>query len=151
MSHSDDFSPNKYFGRWQDILVSVGWLDSAHDYPRGSVPLDFFRALVRLLEDPWQPGVFAGRAPCAFCQFSGGPGSLVFEGKKIQLGAANLFVPARYGKVYVSPSLVAHYIDAHGYVPPEAFQEAVLECPPMGSLHYRKAIHERGLRVRGAE
>jgi hypothetical protein len=151
MSHSEDLSPNKYFGRWQDILVSVGWLDNGHDYPRGAVPLDFFRALVRLLEDPWQPGVFAGRAPCSICQFSGGPGSLAFEGKKIQLGSANLFVPSREGKVFVCPSLVAHYIDAHGYAPPEEFQEAVLECPPMGSLPYRRALHERGLRAVGAE
>jgi hypothetical protein len=147
MSHAEDLSPNGYFGRWQDVLVSVGWLGRDHEYPRGAVSSEFFRALVRLLLEPWQPAVFAGRAPCALCQFSGGPGSLAFDGNKIQLGSANLFVPSPDGKVFVSPSLVAHYIDAHGYVPPKVFQEAVLECPPMGSLPYRKALHERGLRA----
>lgn len=147
MSHFDDLSPNSYFGRWEDVLISVGWLDGSADYPHGAVSLDFFRALVRLLLDPWQPGVFAGRAPCSLCQFSDGPGTLTFEGNRIQLGSANLFVPSPQGKVFVAPSLVAHYIDAHGYAPPEEFQKAVLECPPMGSLPYRKALLERGLRT----
>lgn len=134
----------------EDVLISVGWLDGSADYPHGPMGLYrsiFFRALVRLLLDPWQPGVFAGRAPCSLCQFSDGPGTLTFEGNRIQLGFANLFVPSPQGKVFVAPSLVAHYIDAHGYAPPEEFQKAVLECPPMGSLPYRKALLERGLRT----
>ena len=150
MSHFHDLSPNSAFDRWQEILVSVGWLDNSHRFSRAAVPLNFFRALVRLLQNPWQPGVFAGRAPCSMCQFSGGPGTLVFEGDTVLLGSANLFVPGRQSKVFVSPSLIAHYIDAHGYAPPEEFQEAVLECPPMGSFPYRKALHERGVRAGSA-
>lgn len=70
----------------------------------------------------------------------------MFEGNKVQIGSASLLVPNQAGKIFVTPSLVAHYIDAHGYVPPEEFQRAVLECPPMGSLSYRRALLERGLR-----
>ncbi len=147
MSHFDDMSPNDYFGRWEDILLSIGWLDDARAFPQGEVSTEFFRALVQLLVEPWQPGVLAGRAECAICQFSGGPGVLTFEANRIQLGSANLFVPGPNGKVFVSPSLVAHYVDAHRYVPPEEFQRAVIECPTMGTLPYRKALFERGLRV----
>jgi hypothetical protein len=125
-THFADLSPNSYFGPWEDVLISIGWLDGTQDYVRGVVSHEFFRALVRLLDDPWQPAVFAGRAPCPLCQFSGGPAALSFEGSR--------------------PSLVAHYIDAHGYVPPQEFQRAVLACPPMGSLEYRKALLERGIR-----
>ena len=145
MPHFDDLKPNDVFGRWSDVLVSVGWLDDAHDYPRGIVSPEFFRALVRLLVDPWQPGVFPGRAPCALCRFSGGPGTLAFEGSSIRLGSANLFVPGPPGTVFVAPSLVAHTIDAHGYAPPEVFQQAVLQCPPMRSAAYLKALPQAGL------
>lgn len=148
MSHFEDLSRNSYFGRWEDVLISVGWLDRAHEYPRGTVSVDFFRALARLLVDPWQPAIFAGREPCSLCQFSGGPGMLVFEGSEVRLGSTNLFVPSpRQSKVFVAPSLVVHYIDAHGYVPPEEFQVAVLQCPTMGSLAYRRLLRERGLRI----
>lgn len=147
MPHFADLSANTCFGQWEDVLVSIGWLDSTHGYARGAVPLEVFRALVRLLVDPWQPGVFAGRSPCSLCRFSGGPGVFVFEGSNVQLGSANLFVPSIDKKVFVAPSLVAHYIDAHAYMPPEEFQAAVVRCPPMGSLSYRKALLERGIRA----
>lgn len=148
MTYFHDLSPNSYFGQWEDILLSVGWLDSAHDYPRGTVTPAFFRALVQLLVDPWQPGALAGFHRCSFCPFTGGPGSLVFEDRTIVLGSANLFVPGPAGKVYVAPSLIAHVIDAHGYAPPEEFQRAVLECPTMRTMPYLKALRERGLGVR---
>jgi hypothetical protein len=47
--------------------------------------------------------------------------------------------------VYVAPSLVVHYIDAHQYAPPDAFQHAVTSCPPMRSMDYFKAIRKHGI------
>ena len=54
-------------------------------------------------------------------------------------GTFNLFVPA-LARVYVAPSLVSHYIDAHGYLPPPAFLDAVQQCPPMRSDAYRAGL-----------
>jgi hypothetical protein len=31
-------------------------------------------------------------------------------------------------------------MDSHGYVPPEEFIEAVLDCPPMRSTEYLQAL-----------
>ncbi len=39
--------------------------------------------------------------------------------------------------VYVAPSTIVHYIDAHGYAPPPAFCHAVFTCPPMRTMEYR--------------
>ena len=61
----------------------------------------------------------------------------------LSLGTSNLYVPFE-GGIFVSPSLIAHYIDAHDYTPPEVFQAAVLECPPMRSMAYLKAILKEG-------
>lgn len=147
MAHFEDLTSNTYFERWEDVLVSIGWLDAEHEFRHGRVSADFFHALVLLLVEPWQPAVFPGRGKCARCRFSGGPGVVSFGGTKITVGSNNLFVPGVDRKVFVAPSLIAHYIDAHEYSPPEDFQTAVLACPEMGSLAYRKALHERGVRT----
>jgi hypothetical protein len=45
------------------------------------------------------------------------------------LGVKNLLVPCR-GLIYAAPSLVIHYIEAHGYKPPDAFVEALRQLDP---------------------
>jgi hypothetical protein len=52
---------------------------------------------------------------------------------------ANLFVPDNTS-VYVTPRLVLHYIEAHGYSPPDEFCAAVMRCPEMCSLEYFDAV-----------
>jgi hypothetical protein len=55
------------------------------------------------------------------------------------LGSYHIHVPA--GDVeYNAPSLILHYIQHHGYQPPECFQTAVLECPEPGSPEYFAAL-----------
>jgi hypothetical protein len=39
----------------------------------------------------------------------------------------------------MAPVAVAHYISAHWYRPPQIFIEAVLKCPPIDSMNYKKA------------
>jgi hypothetical protein len=40
----------------------------------------------------------------------------------------------------VAPELIVHNIAAHWYKPPDVFIEAVLACPDMRSMEYKKAI-----------
>ena len=133
-------------GLWEientDAVRAVGWLEPGHDYSRGGVPEDVVRSLVHLLVNPWQPVVSAGVHRCSFCRFTGGPGTISFESTTITVGASNVFVPGE-GVVYAAPSLIVHYMDAHEYAPPPQFQRAVLDCPPMRSMAYLKAIRER--------
>ena len=123
-------------------LLAVGWLDEAHPYTRGPVVREAFHTLIALLKEPWQPFVFAGRHACPFCRFSGGPASF---GAEVTMGSANVFVPGE-ACIYVAPSLILHYIDAHAYAPPDVFWEAVRACPPMRSMAYLKQVHTLGLR-----
>jgi hypothetical protein len=57
-----------------------------------------------------------------------------------------LFIPST-GFLYSFPENIAHYIDSHGYCPPEGFQRAVLDCPPMKSMEYRKLLLANGGRL----
>ncbi|WP_426746927.1 hypothetical protein VZQ01_03915 [Myxococcus faecalis] len=147
MAHFEDLSPCAYFPGGDDRLVAVGWLEREHPFPRGEVDADFFAALVRLCVEPWQPVVFAGRHACSLCRFSGGPGALSYDSLTVSLGSANVFVPDGT-RVFVAPTTVLHYLDAHGYTPPREFQEAVLRCPPMRSMPYLRALKESGLSFR---
>ncbi len=42
--------------------------------------------------------------------------------------------------VYVAPELIVHYIEAHGYRPPDEFIQAVLRCPPQDSPAFHKRM-----------
>ena len=72
--------------------------------------------------------VCAGHHECDLCRFEG-------ESR----GSTNFFIPYE-GAIYVCPELIVHYINAHGYSPPELFCRAVLACPPMRSMPYLRAI-----------
>jgi hypothetical protein len=129
-------------------LVAVGWLERGHAYEQGTVDEEFFSSLVELLVDPWQPFATAGRHPCGLCAFSGGPDTVTYRSRKgpdcrIAVGSANVFVPD-HDVLYMAPSLVVHYIDAHAYRPPAAFRDAVERCPPMRSSGYLRAINAVG-------
>ena len=65
------------------------------------------------------------------------------DGLVVYFGATNLYLPAD-GCVYVAPSMIAHYVDVHGYEPPAVFWEAVMNCPPMASETYKQALIANG-------
>ena len=138
MVHVPDLTPMEH-----PQLIAVGYLAQGEPFSRGPIGEVFVGALLDLLLDPWQPSVAVGFHRCEFCRISGGPQRLQFADRSIPLGASNLYVPHE-GKIFVSPSLIAHYVDAHEYAPPQVFQEAVLRCPPMRSIEYLRAILSNG-------
>jgi hypothetical protein len=140
MTYFPDLSPCSYFGPAEaDKLVAVGWLDKDHSYIIGTVSENFTEKLIGFLIEPWAPGYLMGYEECAFCTLSSH--TLAYHEMRIDIGALNLFVPGD-GFLYVMPSLAAHYILSHNYLPPMQFQQAVLRCPPMHSQEYFQAIAE---------
>jgi len=137
-------TPCTYFGRWQDRLVAVGWLIPGREYQKGDVKEEFFSALVTMLKKPWQPFVAAGHEPCRFCRFSNGPTKFRYMDAEISIGSTNLFVPDS-GRVFVAPSMIAHYIDSHEYQPPLEFQAAVLRSRNLTLVEYLKKMKENGI------
>lgn len=103
----------------------------------GSVPKCFFDKLKNLLKDPWQPFAFSGVHHCKLCQYDS------------PSGHANLFVPDG-SRIFVCPELIVHYIAAHHYQPPEAFVDAVEQCPDTRTMEYKKRFLQSGGRYREA-
>lgn len=144
VTHYADLERCSYFGATDAPLLAVGWLDPEHPYTKGTVDRELFEALACVASYSWQPLAFGGRHACAFCVFTGGPSRIEVADTTVKIGASNVFVPAPEA-VYVAPSLVLHYIDAHGYAPPDEFQRAVAACPPTRSMEYLKGIRRHGV------
>jgi hypothetical protein len=145
MAYFADLSPCTYFGEVPAAkLVAVGWLEPGFSYSMGDVDEPFFKQLVKLLHDPWEPCAFAGFHTCGLCRFVNAPCRFDYDNSSLQLGTRNLFVPAQ-NCFFVAPSLVVHYISAHGYAPPESFRHAVMQCPEMRSMAYLRALAKLGL------
>ncbi|OLP47738.1 DUF7919 family protein [Allorhizobium taibaishanense] len=113
------------------VLLSVGWLGRDMEYPTGEVAPNFYEKLRELCRNPWQPFATAGFHICDLCQYDG----VSLKGQ--------LYVPDQ-DCIYVAPAGVAHYIAAHWYNPPAAFVQAVLNCPPMQTMDYKKKLLANG-------
>ena len=132
MAWFSDLSSCAYFGEeFAGALKAIGWLERGREYPVGRAEQSIYRKLVALRREPWQPMVSMGVHECDLCQYEG------------EIGSANIFIPAN-GFLYVCPELITHYMNAHGYLPPDEFCEAVLSCPEMRSVAYMKAILANG-------
>jgi len=130
MTGIPDLSPCDYVSR-DPSFVAVGWIDRKGGYPAGETAPVVFEKLEELCRNPWQPFASAGYHECNLCQFH----NARFKGE--------LYVPGA-GCIYVAPIGILHYIGAHRYRPPEIFMEAVLACPPMRSMEYKKALLANG-------
>ena len=147
-----DLSPCNYFSSDDSRFRAVGWLTRGKSFITGEVSEEVFEKLCQLLINPWNPVYPGGSHHCELCRFTGGTGVGQFKGFTVAgTSAASLFVPGD-GIIYVAPSSIAHYIDAHAYQPPDEFCQAVLNCPPMRSVQYFKALLANGGRelVKGA-
>jgi hypothetical protein len=140
MAHFSDLSICSYVGFGASSpCLAVGWLEPQEEFSRGDVPVEFFRRLCQFLIESWSFVASGGAHPCGLCRFTGGGGSSFENLHVAAFGSGMLFVPSG-STLYVSPTSIAHYIDAHGYSPPVEFQRAVMECPEMRSIVYMRAL-----------
>lgn len=106
--------------------LAVGWLDSGHPFPTGTLPkvlrhLVIDRLTFAAAHLPTQRSASMGIHGCAFCA---GP-SHPLPGRGLWGSGEMRVIDPDDGTVYVAPSLVAHYISDHAYLPPPQFVEAV--------------------------
>lgn len=131
-----DLSQCDYFGAdAASFLRSVGWLESGRPYSQGQVETEVYHRLVELCKEPWQPVVCMGPHNCDLCRY-----------ESAAMSTKNLIIPGD-GFLYVAPEGIVHYMNVHEYAPPEEFCLAVLACPSMQTMEYRKALLANGGRV----
>jgi hypothetical protein len=121
---------------WRVPLLTVGWLEHPHDYPRGTAPsglVDKLDKMVAAARTSQPDHNFRGLYRCSFCQATEG------DGKNLPDSHVNVFVPGQ-GVVYLAPSGIRHYLDVHSYLPPSTFVEAVMQCDDYGSPAYYEQL-----------
>ncbi len=109
-------------------ILGVGWLERDEEFSVGPTSFAVYQRLQEFAKEPWQPFIFAGSHSCELCQY---------EGERS--GTANIFIPFEK-RIFVCPELILHYMNAHQYQPPKVFCDAVLACPEMNSMEYKKAL-----------
>lgn len=116
-----DLSHDTCLGRCPHVS-SVAWLGAGHAFTTGTPPADLVPLLRQHLINHWSIFAAAGTHSCEFCMDEG----------RVHKDSRNLFIPSAE-TIYLVPGMIIHYIEQHGYVPPQAFIEALRVCPPQGS------------------
>ena len=120
-----DLSPYEYWQivtGWEEpsvMTLNVGWL-SGVDPPQEGILLDgVLEELVEVCVNP----LFLTRGShlCGFCarQSDG-------ETDTIVRGNGEIRIVGTDGVRYAAPTLIAHYVESHNYIPPSEFQIALL-------------------------
>jgi hypothetical protein len=123
-----------------DVVRRIGWLEAGHDYARGAVSAGDLALIERLVLHTWKPPFSAnGWHDCSLCGRKPGDGPLrrVIEGREAPLGVWQIYVPDS-DLMYEAPTLIVHYIEEHGYLPPDRFLDALRRADP-GSPEYHAA------------
>jgi hypothetical protein len=131
-----DLTPYEYgYEMPRSNVLNIGWLSRGHAFPIGAVPETFINTLRRLVRSP--ENLYRGYHVCEFCpdppvvvspnglRASNPPGET--------MGNGEIRVAGSEGVVYVAPVLVAHYVEVHNYLPPEAFIRAVISADGIAS------------------
>jgi hypothetical protein len=135
VSYYPDLSPYSY-GELQcecESPVNVGWLDPEFDYSRGAVPEEFSARLRKLVKKPLN--LTRGSHFCGLCiaelKESVPPATsdmVVYNTLLDRGGLGNgeiVVVDPSAGTCFVSPVMILHYVEHHGYLPPPQYVDAV--------------------------
>jgi hypothetical protein len=112
MAQFEDLTPYSYLsGRYitQGAALNIGWLGDKDSFEPGPVPPEFVGRLNALTQQP--VNLCRGWHTC-WCTYA--------------IGNGEIRVTGRDGVVYAAPVLIAHYVSAHGYQPPQVFVDAVM-------------------------
>lgn len=103
--------------------VRIGWLDREQPFSQGTPEAAF----VEKLKAHYDHRVRQSRGfhACPFCKERRFGVPVKLGAKTLTLGSAEIEVRDEWGRVYVAPDLLYHYITEHQYLPPPEFMEAV--------------------------
>jgi|HubBroStandDraft_3_1064219.scaffolds.fasta_scaffold12870_1 hypothetical protein len=112
--------------------LNVGWLEPGHSYPTGEVPDAAVAGVLRRVISH-RVNVMRGWHDCGLCPWPENsdpavypePTEMEVDGTAVFLGHCEIRVRDEAGVLYAAPSLVAHYMGEHHYLPPAGFLEAV--------------------------
>lgn len=105
--------------------VNVGWLDGVHPFATADPRPELVEALLRLCRK--RVNVMRVMHRCELCAEPELGIVEQIDGETIHLGNTEIRVIAADGTLYAAPTLIAHYVAEHHYLPPTAFVTAAMD------------------------
>lgn len=102
-----DLTQYEYNGYSLPECVNIGWLDVGYTFEKGNVPDEFIEKLKHL-------PIISQHLGSHICPFCGNDKS------------SNVRIVIGNGVYYMTPAMIAHYVEKHNYKPPQEFIEAVM-------------------------
>ena len=137
MAYFPDLAPYAYGSGSHPGVVHVGWLDGEHDFSRGSVQRCLVDKIKALTANPVE--LYRGTHICELCVQPDGLEKILLPNRVVldpscswvrwaeqRWGNGEIRVPGD-GVVFAATVLIVHYIEEHGYLPPDPFLKAVAE------------------------
>ena len=133
--HFEDLTPYTYCPEENEPpALNIGWLDISVPFPKGEASKEFIERLKALIQQPTNQ--MRGYQICQFCDdLDMGLGTDKPFDRELYLqyhldgrySSAEIRVQGADGIWYAAPRMIAHYVEAHGYKPPEQFTAAALQ------------------------
>ncbi|WP_405177761.1 hypothetical protein OG225_26325 [Nocardia sp. NBC_01377] len=129
MTYFKDGTTYSYLQEFADGAINIGWLDAAEPYARcESLPQDFIDTLIQMCRK--SVNKTRGWHVCNLCP----PSTDIVPAPTVQkspegdfpLGFGEIRVSSNTGTRYAAPDMIAHYVVAHNYSPPQEFVDAAL-------------------------
>jgi len=113
-----------YLKKSLENVLNVGWLSEAGNFPKGEVSRGFIEKLGELLISnhpaDYKINRIRGVHPCNICKKR--------DFDNFHIGSCEILIPRnKEGFFFASPSMILHYVEEHGYAPPEDYIKAVME------------------------
>lgn len=134
MSYYADLTPYNYRNH-SKVELNVGWLEKDHEFNIGEVPVGFIEKLRKYGEQKFTINNTRGFQLCHLCDEQ-----IVGEAIKCATSSCEVRIVGTHGDVYACPKMIIHYVEAHGYLPPQQFVDAVINGPEPGSEEYTNII-----------
>ncbi|MFI2210155.1 hypothetical protein [Streptomyces sp. NPDC020141] len=144
MTHFADLSPYAY-SESETPMLNVGWLEREHGYPTGTPPQGLTEALAERARNTVD--VHRGMHFCRLCPDFETARRNTSRGD-VFLGSGEIHVTGP-GGIYASPAMVVHYVEAHSYLPPKEYCEAVLGTVAQTGPRSSPPVARQPLRARG--
>jgi hypothetical protein len=124
MAYYPDLSPYTYDSADEEMR-NVGWLCREHPYTTGTAPAGLVDALALLARDA--VNVQRGMHFCDLCPDFGTAREHTSR-NDVFIGSGEIRVTDGRGATYASPAMIVHYVERHGYLPPEEYCVTVLDA-----------------------
>jgi hypothetical protein len=126
MAYLEDLSVNRSIRENEPNALNVGWLSKGRPFEVRETS-EAFRAALRKICDDNPILLCCGHHVCEFCSGASW-GDPYFS----DMGNGEIWVRDAGGTWYAAPRLIVHYVEEHGYCPPQGFIDAVLNPSEIG-------------------